>query len=84
MLGVEMAPIVTWSIVGAGAAVALLMIGFKNWGGWLVLALAAVVSLVYGAVSQQSVVVHILNIVVLAISVFFSYRWGSSATSEAG
>jgi hypothetical protein len=78
-----MAPIVTWSIVGAAAAVALIMIGFRNWGGWLLLALATVVSLVYAAVSQQSVVVHILNIVVLAISVFFTYRWASSATSEA-
>ena len=79
-----MAPIVTWSIVGAAAAVALIMIGFRNWGGWLLLVLAAVVSLVYGAVSQQPVVVHILNIVGLAISVFFAYRWGSSTTSEAG
>ncbi|HSU35712.1 MAG TPA: hypothetical protein VLJ88_08630 [Propionibacteriaceae bacterium] len=78
-----MAPIVTWSIVGAGAALALVMIGFRNWGGWLLLAIATVVSLVYAAVTQQSTVVHILNIVVLAISVFFSYRWGSSATSEA-
>ena len=78
-----MAPIVTWSIVGAGAAVALIMIGFRNWGGWLLLTIATVVSLVYAAVSQQSVVVHILNILVLAISVFFSYRWASSATSEA-
>jgi len=77
-----MAPIVTWSIVGAAAAVALIMIGFRNWGGWLLLALATVVSLVYAAVSQQSVVVHILNIVVLAISVFFTYRWASSATTE--
>ena len=78
-----MAPIVTWSIVGAGAAVALIMIGFRNWGGWLLLTIATVVSLVYAAVSQQSVVVHILNILVLAISVIFAYRWGSSATSEA-
>ena len=78
-----MAPIVTWSIVGAAAALALIMIGFRNWGGWLVLALATVVSLVYSAVSHQSVVVHILNIVMLAISVFFTYRWASSATSEA-
>jgi hypothetical protein len=78
-----MAPIVTWSIVGAGAAVALIMIGFRNWGGWLLLTIATVVSLVYAAVSQQSVVVHILNILVLAISVFFSYRWASSVTSEA-
>jgi len=78
-----MAPIVTWSIVGAAGALALIMIGFRNWGGWLVLALAAVVSLVYAAVSHHSVVVHILNIAALAISVFFSYRWGSSTTSEA-
>ena len=78
-----MAPIVTWSIVGAAAAVALIMIGFRNWGGWLLLALATVISLVYAAVSQQSVVVHILNIVVLAISVFFTYRWAGSATSDA-
>ena len=78
-----MAPIVTWSIVGAAAAVALIMIGFRNWGGWLVLALAAIVSLVYSAVSHQVVVVHILNILTLAISVFFTYRWASSATSEA-
>ena len=79
-----MTPIVTWSILGAAAAVALVMIGFRNWGGWLVLTIAAVVSLVYGAVSQQPVVVQILNIVVVAISVFFAYRWASSATSEAG
>ena len=78
-----MAPIVTWSIVGVGATVALIMIGFRNWGGWLLLTIATVVSLVYAAVSQQSVVVHILNILVLAISVFFSYRWASSGTSEA-
>jgi len=78
-----MAPIVTWSIVGAAAALALIMIGFRNWGGWLLLALAAVVSLVYSAVSDQPVVVHILNIAALAISVFFAYRWGSSTTSEA-
>jgi hypothetical protein len=38
---------------------------------------------VYSAVSGQPVVVHILNIAVLAISVFFAYRWGSSTTSEA-
>jgi hypothetical protein len=77
-----MAPIVTWSIVGAAAAVALVMIGFRNWGGWLLLALATVVSLVYAAVSQQSVVVHVLNIVVLAVSVFFTYRWANSATGD--
>ena len=77
-----MAPIVTWSIVGAAAALALVMIGFRSWGGWLLLALAAVVSLVYSAVSGQPVVVHLLNIAALAISVFFSYRWGSSATSD--
>jgi len=77
-----MAPIVTWSIVGAAAALALVIIGFRNWGGWLLLTLAAVVSLVYAAVSGQPVVVHILNIAVLAISVFFAYRWGSSPTSD--
>ena len=78
-----MAPIVTWSIVGLAAALALVMIGLRNWGGWLVLALAAIVSLVYSAVSHQVVVVHIFNILALAISVFFTYRWASSTTSEA-
>jgi len=78
-----MAPIVTWSIVGVAAALALIMIGLRNWGGWLVLAIAAVVSLVYSAVSHQVVVVHLLNILTLAISVFFTYRWASSTPSEA-
>lgn len=78
-----MAPILTWSIVGAAAALALVLIGIRNWGGWFLLALAAVVSLVYSAVSGQPVVVHILNIAVLAISVFFAYRWGSSTTGDA-
>ncbi len=78
-----MAPIVTWSIVGGAAALALIMIGFRNWGGWLLLAIATVVSLVYAAVRNEVVVAHILNILVLAISVFFTYRWANSATSEA-
>ena len=79
-----MGPIVTWSIVGAAAALALIMIGFRNWGGWFVLAIAAVVSLVYSAVRHESVVVHILNIVTLAVAVFFTYRWATtSATGEA-
>ena len=77
-----MAPIVTWSIVGLAAALALIMIGLRNWGGWLVLTIATIVSLVYSAVSHQVVVVHILNILVLAISVFFTYRWATIATSD--
>ncbi len=62
---------------------ALIMIGLRNWGGWLVFAIDNVAWMVYSAVNRESVVVHIFNILLLAITVYFAYRWGKTATSEA-
>jgi hypothetical protein len=78
----RMAPLVAWSIFSAAVALALIMIGFKNWGGWLVFAFVSVAWLVYSAVNNESVVVHIFNILLIAITVYFAYRWGKTPTSE--
>jgi hypothetical protein len=77
-----MTPLVAWSIFGAGVALALIMIGFRNWGGWLVFAFVSVAWMVYSAVRHESVVVHIFNILLIAITVYFAYRWGKIAISE--
>ena len=78
-----MTPLVAWSILsGAGVALALIMIGFRNWGGWLVFAFANVAWMVYSAVQNASVVVHIFNILMIAITVYFAYRWGKTTISE--
>ena len=78
-----MTPVVTWSIIsGAGVVLALLMIGFRNWGGWVVFAFTNVAWLVYSAINNASVVVHIFNILMIAITVYFAYRWAKIATSE--
>ena len=78
-----MTPLVGWSLIsGAGVFVALIMIGFRNWGGWLVFAFVSIAWLVYSAINHQSVVVHIFNILMIAIAVYFAYRWGKTATSE--
>jgi hypothetical protein len=77
-----MTPLVAWSVFSAGVALALIMIGFKNWGGWLVFAFTSVAWMVYSAVNQESVVVHIFNILMIAIGVYFAYRWGKAAISE--
>jgi hypothetical protein len=78
-----MTPLVTWSILsGAGVAVALIMIGFRNWGGWLVFAFVSIAWLIYSAINHQSVVVHIFNILMIAITVYFAYRWGKTAIAE--
>jgi hypothetical protein len=78
-----MTSMVAWSVLSAGIAVALIMIGLRNWGGWLVFAIDNVAWMVYSAVNRESVVVHIFNILLLAITVYFAYRWGKTATSEA-
>jgi hypothetical protein len=77
-----MTSLVTWSLFGAGVVLALVMIGFRNWGGWLVFAFVSVAWMVYSAVRQESVVVHIFNILMIAITVYFAYRWGKVAVSE--
>ena len=78
-----MTPLVAWSILsGAGVALALIMIGLRNWGGWLVFAFTNVAWMVYSAVHNASVVVHIFNILMIAITVYFAYRWGKTAISE--
>ncbi len=78
-----MTSMVAWSVLSAGIGVALIMIGLRNWGGWLVFAIDNVAWMVYSAVNRESVVVHIFNILLLAITVYFAYRWGKTATSEA-
>jgi hypothetical protein len=78
-----MTPLVTWSILtGAGVLVALIMIGFRNWGGWLVFAIESAAWMVYSAVQNASILVHIFNLLMIAITVYFAYRWGKSAISE--
>ena len=78
-----MTPLVAWSILsGAGVALALIMIGLRNWGGWLVFAFANVAWMVYSAIHHASVVVHIFNILMIAITVYFAYRWGKTTISE--
>ena len=77
-----MTPIVAWSILSAGAAVALIMIGLRNWGGWLLFAIDNAGWLIYSAVNHQSVVIQIFNLLMLFITVFFAYRWGKIAASE--
>jgi hypothetical protein len=77
-----MTPLVAWSILSAGAALALIMIGFRNWGGWLLLSFDSVAWLVYSAVHHESVVVLIFHLLMIAITVYFAYRWGKIAISE--
>ena len=77
-----MTPLVVWSILSAGGALALIMIGFRNWGGWLLFAIDSVVWLVYSAVRHESVVVLIFNLLMIAIAVYFTYRWGKIAINE--
>jgi multisubunit Na+/H+ antiporter MnhC subunit len=77
-----MTPLVAWSILSAGVALALIMIGYRNWGGWLVFAFDSVGWLVYSAVRHESVVVLIFNLLMTAITVYFAYRWGKIAISE--
>jgi len=78
-----MTPLVTWSILsGAGVVLALIMIGLRNWGGWLVFAIESAAWMVYSAVQNASVVVHIFNLLMIAITVYFAYRWGKTAVSE--
>lgn len=78
-----MTPLVGWSILsGAGVVLALIMIGFRNWGGWLVFAFDNVAWMVYSAVHNASVVVHIFNLLMIAITVYFAYRWAKTASSE--
>jgi hypothetical protein len=77
-----MTPLVAWSILSAGVAIALIMIGLRNWGGWLVFAIDSVVWLVYSAVRHESVVVLIFDLLMIAITVYFAYRWGKIAISE--
>ena len=79
-----MTPLVGWSIIsGAGVVVALIMIGFRNWGGWLVFAFVNIAWLVYSAIQHASVVIHIFNLLMIAITVYFAYRWGKASMSEA-
>jgi hypothetical protein len=78
-----MTPLVAWSILsGAGVVLALIMIGLRNWGGWLVFAFTNVAWMVYSAVRNESIVVHIFNLLMIAITVYFAYRWGKTAVSE--
>jgi hypothetical protein len=78
-----MTPLAAWSILsGAGVILALIMIGFRNWGGWLVFAFDNVAWMVYSAIHNASIVVHIFNLLMIAITVYFAYRWGRTATSE--
>jgi hypothetical protein len=77
-----MTPLVAWSILSAGAALALIMIGFRNWGGWLLFAFDSGGWLIYSAVRHESVVVLIFNVLLIAITVYFAYRWGKMAISE--
>ena len=78
-----MTPLVAWSILSAaGVALALIMIGFRNWGGWLVFAIESAAWMVYSAVQQASVIVHIFNLGMIAITVYFAYRWGKTAMSQ--
>jgi hypothetical protein len=77
-----MTSLVAWSILSAGMALALIMIGFRNWGGWLVLAIDSVAWTVYSAVTREPVVVHIFNLLMVAITVYFAYRWGKIAFRE--
>jgi len=78
-----MTSIVAWSVLSAGIAVALIMIGLRNWGGWLLFAIVNVAWMVYSAVNHEPVVVHVFNIAMLVVTVYFAYRWGKTATSEA-
>ena len=75
-------PLVAWSIFGAGVALALIMIGFRNWGGWLVFAIESTAWMVYSAVQNASILVHIFNLLMIAITVFFAYRWGKTTIGE--
>jgi hypothetical protein len=77
-----MTPLVAWSILSAGVALALIMIGFRNWGGWLLFAFDSVGWLIYSAVRHESVAVLIFNLLMIAITVYFAYRWGKIAISE--
>ncbi len=78
-----MTPLVAWSIfAGAAVALALIMIGFRNWGGWLVFAFVSIAWLIYSAINHQSVVVHIFNVLMIAITVYFAYRWGRTTVNE--
>lgn len=61
---------------------ALIMIGFRNWGGWLVFAIESAAWMVYSAVQNASILVHIFNLLMIAVTVYFAYRWGKSAISE--
>jgi hypothetical protein len=79
-----MTPMVAWAILSAGAAAALIMIGLRNWGGWLLLAVDNAGWLVYSAVNHESVIIHIFNLLMLFIAVYFTYRWGKIATSVEG
>jgi hypothetical protein len=80
-----MTPLAAWSILsGAGIVLALIMIGFRNWGGWLVFAFDSIAWMVYSAAHHASVVVHIFNIGMIAIAVYFAYRWGRTAIAEEG
>jgi hypothetical protein len=38
--------------------------------------------LVYSAIQNESIVVHIFNLLMIAITVYFAYRWGKTAISE--
>ena len=78
-----MTPLVAWSIFsGAGVVLALIMIGLRNWGGWVVFAFDNLAWMVYSAVHKGSVVVHIFNLLMIAITVFFAYRWGKTTIGE--
>jgi hypothetical protein len=77
-----MTPLVVWSILSAGAALALIMIGLRNWGGWLLFAFDSVAWLVYSAVRHELVVVLIFHVLMIAITVYFAYRWGKIAIGE--
>jgi hypothetical protein len=77
-----MTPLVGWTILGVGIAIALVMIGMRNWGGWVVLVIDSVAWTVYSAVHHESVAVHIFNLIMIAITVYFAYRWGRIAINE--
>jgi hypothetical protein len=78
-----MTPVVAWSVLsGAGVLLALIMIGFRNWGGWLVFAVVNIAWMVYSAMHHASVVIHIFNLLMIAITVYFAYRWAKNAVSD--
>jgi hypothetical protein len=77
-----MTPLVVWSILSAFGVLALIMIGFKNWGGWLLFAFDSGGWLIYTAVRHEPVVVLIFNILLVAVTVYFAYRWGKMTISE--